>query len=172
MIEAGRGEWRPPSNAPRTTIRPATREDLPDIERWYREAAAAVLGIPEAPAEDTLQRRFDEAGGQLLLIARADSPEAIGLLGYRAAYPADGWLTITFLAMAAGHRGWGHGSEAVRLLEAEHAAAHYLAEVAPRNGLGVYFWLRVGYHPAHFGEVFWRAPGEGGTMAMVRDAGA
>jgi hypothetical protein len=33
----------------------------------------------------------------------------------------------------------------------------------------LYFCLRVGYRPAHAGEVFWRAPDEGGIIAMIRE---
>ena len=46
--------------------------------------------------------------------------------------------------------------------------ATFLAHVATRNGLALYFWLRMGYRPARVEEVFWRDPREGGIIAMVR----
>jgi hypothetical protein len=41
--------------------------------------------------------------------------------------------------------------------------------VDPRNGLALYFWLRLGYRPVRADEVFWRAPDEDDIIAMVRD---
>ncbi len=51
-----------------------------------------------------------------------------------------------------------------------HEQRRNLAEVHVRNGLGLYFWLRLGYRPARPDEVFWRAPDEDGIIAMVREA--
>jgi hypothetical protein len=75
---------------------------------------------------------------------------------------------VEWLALAAGQRGWGYGSEAMRQFEERHRGSRFLAQVDPRNGLGLYFWLRMGYRPARVDEVFWRAPDEGGIIAMIR----
>jgi RimJ/RimL family protein N-acetyltransferase len=154
------------ATAARITLRPATRDDLPQIEPWYAEAAALAC------SDLTLEERFADAEaseGGLLLIATADDHTPIGLLDYRIGIPAKGWLATGFLALAAGRRGWGYGSEAVRLVEESAGATRFFAEVDVRNGLGLYFWLRLGYRLAHPGEVFWRAPDEGGIIAMIRE---
>jgi GNAT superfamily N-acetyltransferase len=150
----------------RITLRTAKRGDLSLIEPWYGEAALAVDG-GVVPADDPeLQGRY-EAGG-LLVIARIDDPAPIGLLDHRAGWPVRGWVTVEWLALAARQRGWGYGSEAMRQFEERHRGSRFLAQVDPRNGLGLYFWLRMGYRPARVDEVFWRAPDEGGIIAMIR----
>ncbi len=156
----------------RTTIRPVTDEDVTGNEPWYPEAAAGVNGIPQPADPMNLRCRLEEArasgSGDLLAILRAGDPEPIGLLEYRLDHPAAGWLTIGFIGLVARLRGRGHGAEAVRLLMEQHRIGACLAEVAPANGLGLYFWLRLGFRPARPNEIFWRAPEDGGTMAMVR----
>jgi GNAT superfamily N-acetyltransferase len=63
---------------------------------------------------------------------------------------------VEFIALAEAYRGWGYGSETVRLLEEwairEELAERFRAEVSARNGLGLYFWLRLGYRPAEGGN--------------------
>ena len=107
----------------------------------------------------------------LAIIAKGE-PGVIGLLDYRVNEPAEAWLTTVYIAIADGRRGFGYGSEAVRALETEiakaHAVTNFLADVSVHNGLGLYFWLRVGYRPARAGDLFWRAPDEGGIIAMIR----
>ena len=162
--------------AARVTVRPAARGDLPQIEPWYAEAVATAHSLREQPPDETLERRFSDAEASdtgLLLVAKADDPAPIGLLQYRLGFPDKGWLAIDFLALAAGCRGWGYGSEAVRLVGDgavdSRKAKRFLAEVDTRNGLALYFWLRLGYRPARADEVFWRAPDEDGIIAMVRE---
>ena len=55
------------------------------------------------------------------------------------------------------------------LLEAEAKAERFRANVDARNGLGLYFWLRLGYRPARPDEV----PGgpQSGIMPMMRTPG-
>jgi ribosomal protein S18 acetylase RimI-like enzyme len=77
-------------------------------------------------------------------------------------------LDVLWIELEAGHRGWGHGSEAVRLLEVEAArrgATSARAEVPVGNGLALYFWLRSGYRPDE------RAAGAavGDRLTMVRE---
>jgi len=99
------------------------------------------------------------------IVRRADSA-VIGEMECREDEPAAGWLIVEAIALAEGERGWGYGSEAVRLLEAEAKGERFLARVDARNGLGLYFWLRLGYRPARPGEV----PGgaQSGIISMVR----
>ena len=70
---------------------------------------------------------------------------------------------MPFIALAKAYRGWGYGSEAVRLLEEwavrERIAERFRADVDVRNGLGLYFWLRLGYRPADGGQDTWRWSG-------------
>jgi RimJ/RimL family protein N-acetyltransferase len=83
-----------------------------------------------------------------LVIERQAESEPIGIVEYEA---TDRWLSVVFTALAKAYRGWGYGSEAVRLLEAwavrEGLAKRFRAKVDARNGLGLYFWLRLGYRP-------------------------
>ncbi len=150
----------------RVTLWPVVADDLSAIETWWPEAAATVRGVREPVAVDELQRMIDEAGGETLVIAKAADPAPIGLLIYR--LPDDRWLEFRFVALAKGLRGWGYGSEAVRLIEESGRARSFAAEVYAGTGLGIYFWLRMGYRPAEPGEVRWRADGAGDIIAMVR----
>ena len=117
-----------------------------------------------------IQKRMEAAAADpdagLRAIVRVSDGVVIGLLDYRANNPDRGWLTMGFIAVARGQRGWGYGSEAVRLLEAEAKAQRFRATVDARNGLGLYFWLRLGYRPARPDEV----PGgaQSGIMPLMR----
>ena len=181
---------------PRLALRALSDTDRPAIEPWYAEAAAVTLGLAreDAPNVQNLYYELEAArpdpGAGLLVIARRDpstrstgsgqagsgqAPTPIGLIDYRAGLPAPGWLTIGFIAVAAAYRGHGYGSEAVRLLEADARrrgiAGRFRADVAMNNGLGVYFWLRLGYRPARPGELGEaKPPLPRGTLTMVRTA--
>ncbi len=162
LSRAGRGEDGSLAGS-RVALRPVTADDFPAIEDWWPEAAATVRGVREPVAVDELQRMIDEAGGETLVIARADEPAPIGLLVYRLA--ADGWLEVRFLALAKALRGWGYGSEAVRLIEELGLAQQFAARVSDGNGLGLYFWLRMGYSP---GELPWQEREPEDRIAMIR----
>jgi len=141
-------------------------DDLSAIEAWYGEAARAAY---ESRSPGELWRSEREGSRGLLAIERAKEDEAIGLIEY---VVRDAWLAVPFVALAKVYRGWGYGSEAVRLLEKwavrEGIAERFRAEVDVRNGLGLYFWLRLGYRPAGKGEFGWQEEGEAARMAMVR----
>ncbi len=151
----------------RVALRPVAPDDLPAIEDWWSEAAATVRGVREPVALDELRRMIGEADAETLVIARADEQRPIGLLVCR--LPADGWLEFRFLALVKGLRGWGYGSEAVRLIEESGRAQWFAAEVSAGNGLGLFFWLRMGYRPAPPGDVRWLAEEAGDIIAMVRE---
>lgn len=153
----------------RVTLRPVKRADFPQIESLYESSLAL------AHTERWLEKRYDDAvasGFAMLAIRSQVDAEIVGLLDYRVHQPAVGWLTIVYIAVSDKRRGYGYGSEAVRALEAwgekSHRVTSFLADVSANNGLGLYFWLRVGYRPAKVGEVFWRALDEGGIIAMTR----
>jgi len=159
----------------RVALRPLTEEDIAAVKPWYQEAVAASTGLPAADAPGIQNLNFEMEAAQadpdagLRAIVRLSDGTVIGLLDYRANNPDRGWLTIGFIAVARGQRGRGYGSEAVRLLEAEAKAERFRANVDARNGLGLYFWLRLGYRPAGPDEV----PGgpQSGIMPMMRTPG-
>jgi hypothetical protein len=80
-----------------------------------------------------------------------------------------GWLDVRWIELAAQHRRWGLGAEAVRLLEVKTAERWGVKGVrahVPRDvGLALYFWLRLGYRPEE------EADGGRDAMAMVRQLG-
>lgn len=135
----------------RVTLRPLTEDD-------------ATMSAGRGSSLDR-----GRAGALPYEVVREADGAVIGRMHYRADDPV-GWLSIGCIAVAEGERGWGYGSEAMRLLEAEAAqkweAQRFRANVDARNGLGLYFWLRLGYRPATPGEV----PGGAsrGIITMVR----
>ena len=148
----------------RVTVRPVNPGDLPLIEGWWPEAAAAVRGVREPVALYELHRTIGDDVSETLVIAWADAPAPIGLLVYR--LTDNGWLEFRFLALAKGLRGWGYGSEAVRLIEESGRAQRFAADVYAKNGLGLYFWLRIGYRP---GRPPWKKREAGDRTTMIRE---
>jgi RimJ/RimL family protein N-acetyltransferase len=145
---------------------------MPLMEPWYGEAAAVVHQL-DAPAHIQMLRyqlaEANTSNGELLaIVAAGRNIDPIGILDYRLDEPGKSWLTIGVIAIGAGHRGRGYGAEAVRLVEERTSAKRFLANINPRNGLSLYFWLRQGYRPARQDEIFWRAPDEGGIISMIR----
>ncbi len=103
-------------------------------------------------------------GRAVLAVVRRDGAAIIGRLEYETGHSSEGWLTVTDIEMSPALRGFGFGSEAIRLIEdealASETASRFRAVVAPDNGLGLYFWLRLGYRPAGrdempVGDSFW-----------------
>ena len=135
----------------RVWLRRASEGDSQVIEAWYEEAANAAYD------DVSLRERFRaKALSGLFTLVREDESEPIGLLEYQGSALEASWLTVSFIALGKAYRGWGYGSEAVRLLEEwavrEGVAQRFRAEVDVRNGLGLYFWLRLGYRPAGGGD--------------------
>ena len=106
------------------------------------------------------------AGASTYEIVRRADGAVIGEVKCRADDPARGWLTVVCVDVGEEQRGWGYGSEAVRLLEATSGGERFLAKVDAANGLGLYFWLRLGYRPVRPDEVPGRRPS--GMISMVR----
>jgi RimJ/RimL family protein N-acetyltransferase len=150
----------------RVSLRPIRDDDVAAIEVWLDEAVAAA-GIPHRLplSQDAGEGRSVDAGDSgVLVIERMAENGPVGLVEYNV---SDGWLTLPFIALAKVYRGWGYGSEAVRLFEEwavdERLAERLRAEVSVRNGLGLYFWLRLGYRPG-------TSAGNGrDVMTMVRE---
>jgi GNAT superfamily N-acetyltransferase len=94
-------------------------------------------GLGAAEATDSGERRLIvDTGGEIGFVE----------FGVR-----DDWLDVRWIELEAGRRGWGHGSEAVRLLEDEargRGVSQVTVEVPAGSGLAMYFWLRLGYRPA------------------------
>lgn len=144
-------------DGPRIRLRLLRDDDVPLIERWYGEAAAAAHGLSDAGVyglHDLLgqiQAARTERHGGLLVITRAGEDRPIGLLDYRIGTPEQGWAMVGCLTLAAGARRWGLGIDALRLFEEEAVRRWNLrgfrANVDVRHGLALYFWLRLGYRP-------------------------
>jgi len=147
----------------RASLRAIGDEDLAAIDTWYGEAAKAAYE-DRSPGE-----LFAGHSDTLLAIVRPDDDQPIGLLDYET---GSGLLTVAFIAVAKAYRGWGYGSEAVRLLEEwamrNGSAERFRAEVPVGNGLGLYFWLRLGYRPAGRHELGWPPDERRDMMPMVR----
>jgi RimJ/RimL family protein N-acetyltransferase len=146
----------------RVRLREMDREDPTAIASWYDEAATSAY-------EGRSLEQLFRTTGVLLMVAEPDAAEPIGVLEY---VVKDGSLAIRFIALAKAYRGWGYGSEAVRLVEEwavrEGVAERFRADVDVRNGLGLYFWLRLGYRPAGSGEFDWQRNEARDKMPMVR----
>jgi GNAT superfamily N-acetyltransferase len=150
----------------RVALREVRDADVAGIDVWF-DKAVAVAGIPHPlPLSRGAGegRSVDPLSNGVLVIEREGESEPIGIVEHEA---TDGWLTVQFIALAKAYRGWGYGSEAVRLLEEwaprEGIAGRFRADVPVRNGLGLYFWLRLGYRPG-------ASAGDGrDVMTMVRE---
>lgn len=122
------------------------------LANWYGEALTIAYG--QAPADGGLSRlrALLEQTRPGLIVVRADEQQPIGVVEYELANPKPGWCTFDFVAIEPQLRGWGYGSEAVRLAEQlvgeQGIARRFRALVAPSNGLNFYFWLRLGYRTA------------------------
>ncbi|MCH7998372.1 MAG: GNAT family N-acetyltransferase [Chloroflexi bacterium] len=110
----------------------------------------------------------------LLAITSRDGDSIYGVLAYRLGYPEEGWLSVEAVAVEPGLSGQGYDAEAVRLLEGEALerglASRFWAPVRHDDGLGLYFWLRLGYRPALPGENPWLGERPRDIIAMIRVA--
>ncbi len=152
---------RPPRRAGLTGR--GQRLALRPLEEGDREAVMSWLKEMPVDADDSL-----------LAITSREGDSIYGVLAYRLGYPEEGWLSVETVAVEAGLSGRGYDAEAVRLLEGEALerglASRFWAPVRHDDGLGLYFWLRLGYRPALPDENPW--PGGSGSdmIAMIRMA--
>lgn len=122
-----------PMEGARVRLRPLREDDGPVIEPLRAEA-----GRPGG-------------GGETLVITRAGEDLPIGVLAYRIDDAAES-ATIVWVALAEEARRWGLGVDAVLQFEEEavrrRGVRQFRADVDARQGLALYFWLRLGYRPA------------------------
>lgn len=133
---------------PRVNLRPIRAGDIPLIEAL----------------------RSGSQDSEALVITRAGEDSPIGLLQFRTDMPSEGWVTIEDVALTEEVRRWGLGQEAVRVFEqdaVDRGLRHFATSIDPGQGLGLYFWLRLGYRPLD------TAPNSQGSdlLQMVRHAG-
>ncbi len=140
-----------------------------------RGQRVALRPLEEGDRE-TVARRLEEtpvdADDSLLVITSREGGSTYGVLAYRLDQPEEGSLSFDLVAVELGFRGLGFDSEAVRLLEGEALewglASRFWVGVRHDEGLGLYFWLRLGYRPAAAGENPWAAGAPRDMMAMIR----
>ncbi len=138
--------------------------------RPLSEADIEVIGWYEGAEE--LRGRLDDATCGVLAITRCEDGSAIGVVEYRLGVPEDGWLSVETIAVEPGRRGLGLESEAVWLVEGDAVrrglARRFRAGVRRDDGLGLYFWLRLGYRPTRPGDLSWKGGLGRDIMALVR----
>ncbi len=137
------------------------RVALRPLKEGDREAVARQLEEASIDADDSL-----------LAITSREGDSIYGVLAYRLDHPEEGSLSFDLVAVEPGLRGQGYDAEAVRLLEGEALerglARRFWAPVRHDDGLGLYFWLRLGYRPAAAGQSPWPGGAPRDMMAMVR----
>ncbi len=119
-----------------------------------------------------LEERLIDAADSLLAITSREGDSIYGVLAYQLGYPERGWLSVKAVAVEPGLNGQGYDTEAVRLVEGEvlrrGLASRFCAPVRHDDGLGLYFWLRLGYRPAAAGENPWPGGAPRDMMSMIR----
>ncbi|MFB3094099.1 MAG: GNAT family N-acetyltransferase [Dehalococcoidia bacterium] len=119
-----------------------------------------------------LEEMLIDADDSLLAITSREGGSIYGVLAYRLGYPERGWLSVKAVAVEPGLSGQGYDTEAVRLLEGEALerglAGRFWAPVRHDDGLGLYFWLRLGYRPAAVSQSPWPGGAPRDMMALVR----
>jgi hypothetical protein len=128
-------------------LRPLVAADAAWLDAWLPDVAALV-GYTATTVADVLagvaERRPTIA--QVIL----DDGQAQGLVVYRTGVPQEDAAVIELVALprSASRRGLGMG--AATLVEDSLRAEGVAAVSAPacaRNGISVYFWIRLGYQP-------------------------
>lgn len=152
----------------RVGLRPLAEGDEVDLEGWLPQAVALSTGRKKPAEEDERKAKawLRNADGSALTILQDEK-----VLGIIVCCPGGGCVSIDFIAIEQGERQRGLGGEAVFAFEeiARHKnwGQKFKAFVHADNGLGVYFWLRVGYRPARADDLVDLTSGEPGTW-MVR----
>ncbi len=126
---------------------------------------------PEAMARWLGEGLVDSGDSPLAITCRGDG-STIGVLAYRLGYPRQGWLSVEVVSVEPRLSGHGYDAEAVRLLEEgvleRGWASRFCAPVRHDDGLGLYFWLRLGYRPTAADESPWPGAAPRDMMTMIR----
>ncbi len=134
---------------------------LRPLEEGDREAVARRLEETPVDSDDSL-----------LAITSREGGSTYGVLACRPGYPERGWLSVEAVAVEPRLSGQGYDTEALRLLEGEALerglASRFCAPVRHDHGLGLYFWLRLGYRPAAAGENPWPGEWPRDMMSLIR----
>ena len=141
-----------------------------------RRGERVALRPLEEGDRESMARRLEEtlidADDGLLAITSREGGSIYGVLAYRLGYLERGWLSVEAVAVEPGLRGLGYDAEAVRLLEGEALerglASRFCAPVRWDDGLGLYFWLRLGYRPAAAGDNPWPGGAPRDMMSVIR----
>ncbi len=137
----------------RAALRPLKEGDREAVARW-------------------LEERLIDAADSLLAITSREGDSIYGVLAYQLGYPERGWLSVEAVAVEPWLSGQGYDTEAVRLVEGEvlewGLASRFCASVRHDDGLGLYFWLRLGDRPAAAGENPWPGGAPRDMMSMIR----
>jgi predicted N-acetyltransferase YhbS len=145
---------RPRARRPRVALRPLAEDDL-QAATWLDQATLD-------PDSDSTAINRD---GNL-----------VGVMEYRVGVPDEGWLGFAFVTVEPGLRGLGLDSEAVRLVEDDAlrrgVASRFWTRVPYSDGLGLYFWLRLGYRPVRPDEGGWPMERGDDTIVMTRVSAA
>ena len=138
---------------PSDILRPLQQGDREAIARGY--AKATVLAGEFVPLRDALDpgnRR------QAFVLTEGGDSDPVGLAAVALDDPGPNWATVRLLAIATAERR-DLAARAIALLEANvRRQAEYIRAAVPLDaGLALYFWLRLGYHPAISEERLWMA---------------
>jgi GNAT superfamily N-acetyltransferase len=107
---------------------------------------------PETAAE-VVKGAGEEKGSACVWRAGAGAP--IGHLRWRLGWPEPGLAMVEEVEIAPQEQGLGYGSEAVLQLEGllkERGVKGLAAALDLADGLGLFFWLRLGYRPMAAGQ--------------------
>lgn len=131
-------------------LRPLEDGDIAWLDGWLGAAAASVGYETDAePAGDWLHRRLARGRHLHVDVIERDG-RAAGVVVYRTRAPRRNAAIIELVATPPGEarRGTGMAAAAVieELLRAEGARTIY-APASAMHGIGVYFWIRLGYRP-------------------------
>ena len=137
-----------PSESTRLTMRKATDADRAALQT---DDSGAIADRSEVEA---------------LAFDRRDGGDLVGL-AYCVRDEQRELVRIESVVIQPDLRGWGFGSEAVELVEGQYPNSSFVARVDPKDGLNLYFWLRLGYRPGGPPSPV-SSPSGDGMITMIR----